>query len=83
MFTDGRTDGQTTDGDQAHRYIPEPFGRGIKRLSCRMTPIPGESRFSFSTQLLNFIFKHSARFHLALFGLLRHIFALQKDKNLH
>ena len=33
MFTDGRTDGQMTAGRKAHRYIPEPFGRGIKMVS--------------------------------------------------
>ena len=27
-----RMDGQTTDGCQAHRYIPEPFSRGIRIL---------------------------------------------------
>ena len=31
MFTDGRTDGQTTDGRQAYRYIPRTFRSGMKR----------------------------------------------------
>ena len=30
MFTDGRTDGQTTDGRQAHRYISRAFRSGDK-----------------------------------------------------
>ena len=31
--TDGPTDGQTTDGCQAHRYIPQAFRSGDKILS--------------------------------------------------
>ena len=30
MFMDGRTDGQTTDGRQAHPYIPRTFRSGDK-----------------------------------------------------
>ena len=33
MFTDGRTDGRTTNGRQAHRYIPRTLRPGDKNTT--------------------------------------------------